>query len=132
MLLHAGLNRCRKSCRLRWLNYLKPNIKRGNFAEDEVDLLLMLHKLLGNRQVYQIYITLQLLTQNSSILLFVFFFFVNVHGLIIPSSLSEKKKKKKKKQNKTKKKKKGKTTLKRKRYHSDYAIVSVIVVSLGS
>nr|AJB28499.1 Myb10 short [Prunus cerasus] len=22
----AGLNRCRKSCRLRWLNYLKPNI----------------------------------------------------------------------------------------------------------
>ena len=131
MLLHAGLNRCRKSCRLRWLNYLKPNIKRGNFAEDEVDLLLMLHKLLGNRQVYQIYITLQLLTQNSSILLFVFFFFVNVHGLIIPSSLSEKKKK----QNKTKqkkKKKKGKTTLKRKRYHSDYAIVSVIVVSLGS
>ncbi|KAK4602463.1 hypothetical protein RGQ29_011493 [Quercus rubra] len=47
--LRAGLNRCRKSCRLRWLNYLKPNIKRGNFAEDEVDLLLMLHKLLGNR-----------------------------------------------------------------------------------
>ncbi|XP_030942530.1 transcription factor MYB113-like [Quercus lobata] len=47
--LRAGLNRCRKSCRLRWLNYLKPNIKRGNFAEDEVDLLLRLHKLLGNR-----------------------------------------------------------------------------------
>ncbi|KAK7846648.1 transcription factor myb113 [Quercus suber] len=47
----AGLNRCRKSCRLRWLNYLKPNIKRGNFAADEVDLMLRLHKLLGNRQV---------------------------------------------------------------------------------
>ncbi|XP_050269985.1 transcription factor MYB114-like [Quercus robur] len=45
----AGLNRCRKSCRLRWLNYLKPNIKRGNFAADEVDLMLRLHKLLGNR-----------------------------------------------------------------------------------
>ncbi|KAE9620002.1 hypothetical protein Lal_00040363 [Lupinus albus] len=45
----AGLNRCRKSCRLRWLNYLDPNIKRGEFNEDEVDLMLRLHKLLGNR-----------------------------------------------------------------------------------
>ncbi|KAB2611780.1 transcription factor MYB114-like [Pyrus ussuriensis x Pyrus communis] len=40
---------CRKSCRLRWLNYLKPNIKRGDFTEDEVDLMIRLHKLLGNR-----------------------------------------------------------------------------------
>ncbi|KAL4568847.1 hypothetical protein LXL04_024464 [Taraxacum kok-saghyz] len=47
--LKSGLNRCRKSCRLRWLNYLRPNIKRGNFGEDEVDLILRLHKLLGNR-----------------------------------------------------------------------------------
>ncbi|CAN1168991.1 Transcription factor MYB1 [Linum perenne] len=46
--LRAGLNRCRKSCRLRWLNYLKPNIKRGDFAYDEVDLMIRLHKLLGN------------------------------------------------------------------------------------
>ncbi|XP_051117329.1 transcription factor MYB75-like [Andrographis paniculata] len=45
----AGLNRCRKSCRLRWLNYLKPDIKRGEFSKDEVDLLIRLHKLLGNR-----------------------------------------------------------------------------------
>ncbi|XP_052206089.1 transcription factor MYB114-like [Diospyros lotus] len=45
----AGLNRCRKSCRLRWLNYLRPNIKRGSFTEDEVDLFVRLHKLLGNR-----------------------------------------------------------------------------------
>ncbi|CAA0319204.1 Transcription factor MYB90 [Arabidopsis thaliana] len=47
--LRAGLNRCRKSCRLRWLNYLKPSIKRGRLSNDEVDLLLRLHKLLGNR-----------------------------------------------------------------------------------
>ncbi|XP_022744432.1 transcription factor MYB113-like [Durio zibethinus] len=47
--LLAGLNRCRKSCRLRWLNYLHPNIKRGNFAEEEVQLIIKLHKLLGNR-----------------------------------------------------------------------------------
>ncbi|XP_043700864.1 transcription factor MYB1-like [Telopea speciosissima] len=47
--LRAGLRRCRKSCRLRWLNYLRPNLKRGEFTQDEVDLLLRLHKLLGNR-----------------------------------------------------------------------------------
>nr|QOU08782.1 MYB1 [Triadica sebifera] len=47
--LKAGLNRCRKSCRLRWLNYLKPNIKRGEFTIDEVDLMIKLHNLLGNR-----------------------------------------------------------------------------------
>ncbi|ESW12445.1 hypothetical protein PHAVU_008G113300 [Phaseolus vulgaris] len=47
--LLAGLNRCRKSCRLRWLNYLRPNIKRGNFAEEEVEMIIKLHKLLGNR-----------------------------------------------------------------------------------
>ncbi|GAB4832415.1 hypothetical protein Ancab_006432 [Ancistrocladus abbreviatus] len=45
----AGLNRCRKSCRLRWLNYLRPNIKRGDFTTDEIDLIIRLHKLLGNR-----------------------------------------------------------------------------------
>lgn len=44
-----GLNRCRKSCRLRWLNYLSPRIKRGKFEDDEVDLIVRLHKLLGNR-----------------------------------------------------------------------------------
>ncbi|CAL1389647.1 unnamed protein product [Linum trigynum] len=47
--VRAGLNRCRKSCRLRWLNYLTPNIKRGEFSDDEVDLIVRLHKLLGNR-----------------------------------------------------------------------------------
>nr|ALU11258.1 MYB transcription factor 5 [Nelumbo nucifera]ALU11263.1 MYB transcription factor 5 [Nelumbo nucifera] len=47
--LRAGLNRCRKSCRLRWLNYLRPGIKRGEFSSDEVDLIIRFHKLLGNR-----------------------------------------------------------------------------------
>ncbi|XP_020215616.1 myb-related protein 308 [Cajanus cajan] len=45
----AGLHRCGKSCRLRWINYLRPNIKRGNFAQDEEDLIIKLHALLGNR-----------------------------------------------------------------------------------
>ncbi|KAL8102646.1 uncharacterized protein LOC141679089 [Apium graveolens] len=45
----AGLKRCGKSCRLRWLNYLRPDIKRGNISNDEEDLIIRLHKLLGNR-----------------------------------------------------------------------------------
>ncbi|KAL7165699.1 hypothetical protein ACSBR2_036557 [Camellia fascicularis] len=45
----AGFSRCGKSCRLRWLNYLRPNIKRGNIPDQEKDLILRLHKLLGNR-----------------------------------------------------------------------------------
>ncbi|KAG6743213.1 hypothetical protein POTOM_054161 [Populus tomentosa] len=40
----AGLNRCGKSCRLRWLNYLKPGIKRGRYSEDEEDLIIKLHR----------------------------------------------------------------------------------------
>ncbi|KAL2338771.1 hypothetical protein Fmac_013217 [Flemingia macrophylla] len=45
----AGLKRCGKSCRLRWLNYLRPDIKRGNISSDEEDLIIRLHNLLGNR-----------------------------------------------------------------------------------
>ncbi|KAL2493310.1 Transcription factor WER [Abeliophyllum distichum] len=45
----TGLNRCGKSCRLRWMNYLRPNIKRGSMSDQEEDLILRLHKLLGNR-----------------------------------------------------------------------------------
>ncbi|KAK9282159.1 hypothetical protein L1049_005071 [Liquidambar formosana] len=45
----AGLMRCGKSCRLRWLNYLRPDIKRGNITRDEEELIVRLHRLLGNR-----------------------------------------------------------------------------------
>ncbi|GLJ09421.1 hypothetical protein SUGI_0109390 [Cryptomeria japonica] len=45
----AGLLRCGKSCRLRWINYLRPDLKRGNFSEDEEDLIFKLHALLGNK-----------------------------------------------------------------------------------
>lgn len=48
-LVHAGLKRCGKSCRLRWINYLSPSVKRGDFSEEEEDLIIRLHKLLGNR-----------------------------------------------------------------------------------
>lgn len=45
----SGLLRCGKSCRLRWMNYLRPDIKRGNIEPDEDDLIIRLHALLGNR-----------------------------------------------------------------------------------
>ncbi|EMS60170.1 Transcription repressor MYB4 [Triticum urartu] len=44
----AGLLRCGKSCRLRWINYLRPDLKRGNFTEEEDELIIKLHELLGN------------------------------------------------------------------------------------
>ncbi|MBA0773731.1 hypothetical protein Gotri_008986 [Gossypium trilobum] len=46
---HAGLRRTGKSCRLRWLNYLKPDVKRGNLTAEEQFLILELHSKLGNR-----------------------------------------------------------------------------------
>ncbi|KAL0855967.1 hypothetical protein Bca101_061120 [Brassica carinata] len=45
----TGLKRCGKSCRLRWMNYLSPSVNKGNFTEQEEDLIIRLHKLLGNR-----------------------------------------------------------------------------------
>ncbi|KAL8188734.1 hypothetical protein R6Q57_029754 [Mikania cordata] len=45
----AGLSRCGKSCRLRWMNYLRPNVRRGNFSQEEDKLILELHQSLGNR-----------------------------------------------------------------------------------
>ncbi|KAI3718800.1 hypothetical protein L6452_19684 [Arctium lappa] len=45
----AGLWRSGKSCRLRWINYLKPNVKRGNFSKEEDETILHSHSLLGNR-----------------------------------------------------------------------------------
>ncbi|KAA8524497.1 hypothetical protein F0562_010920 [Nyssa sinensis] len=46
---YAGLSRCGKSCRLRWMNYLRPNLKRGNFSKEEEDIIIKLHESLGNR-----------------------------------------------------------------------------------
>uniref|UniRef100_A0A2P2K935 Uncharacterized protein n=2 Tax=Rhizophora mucronata TaxID=61149 RepID=A0A2P2K935_RHIMU len=45
----AGLQRCGKSCRLRWTNYLRPDIKRGKFSLQEEQAIIQLHALLGNR-----------------------------------------------------------------------------------
>ncbi|KAJ7223838.1 hypothetical protein O6H91_02G043500 [Diphasiastrum complanatum] len=45
----AGLQRCGKSCRLRWINYLRPDLKRGIFTPEEEKLIIELHAVLGNR-----------------------------------------------------------------------------------
>ncbi|KAK4786825.1 hypothetical protein SAY86_010658 [Trapa natans] len=45
----AGLLRCGKSCRLRWTNYLRPDIKRGSFTQEEEKLVVQLHGILGNK-----------------------------------------------------------------------------------
>ncbi|KAF8772914.1 hypothetical protein HU200_005310 [Digitaria exilis] len=47
--MDPGLMRCSKSCRLRWTNYLRPGIKRGNFSHHEEKLIVHLQALLGNR-----------------------------------------------------------------------------------
>ncbi|KAF9601451.1 hypothetical protein IFM89_020218 [Coptis chinensis] len=45
----AGLLRCGKSCRLRWTNYLRPDLRRGNFTEEEDEIIVKLHSLHGNK-----------------------------------------------------------------------------------
>lgn len=45
----TGLIRCSKSCRLRWTNYLRPGIKRGNFTPHEEGMIIHLQALLGNK-----------------------------------------------------------------------------------
>ncbi|XP_010426492.1 PREDICTED: transcription factor RAX3-like [Camelina sativa] len=44
-----GLKRCGKSCRLRWLNYLRPNIKHGGFSEEEENIICSLYLTIGSR-----------------------------------------------------------------------------------
>ncbi|KAE8733931.1 Transcription factor MYB86 [Hibiscus syriacus] len=47
--INAGLQRNGKSCRLRWINYLRPGLKRGSFTPEEEQTILTLHHLLGNK-----------------------------------------------------------------------------------
>ncbi|XP_022930725.1 transcription factor MYB101-like isoform X2 [Cucurbita moschata] len=46
---HTGLARCGKSCRLRWANHLRPNLKKGSFSQEEERLIIELHAKLGNK-----------------------------------------------------------------------------------
>nr|AIS24254.1 MYB80 [Lilium hybrid division VII] len=46
---NAGLQRCGKSCRLRWTNYLRPDLKHGEFSKSEEQTIVKLHAVVGNR-----------------------------------------------------------------------------------
>ncbi|THG22534.1 myb-related protein 340-like [Camellia sinensis] len=45
----SGLNRSGKSCRLRWVNYLKPGLKRSKITPQEEGIIIELHALWGNK-----------------------------------------------------------------------------------
>ncbi|KAJ0257336.1 SANT/Myb domain-containing protein [Hirschfeldia incana] len=44
-----GLQRCGKSCRLRWFNYLRPGIKKGKFTPQEEEAIINFQAVHGNR-----------------------------------------------------------------------------------
>lgn len=46
---NSGLMRCGKSCRLRWANHLRPNLKKGAFSPEEERIIIELHAKLGNK-----------------------------------------------------------------------------------
>nr|QDL88476.1 transcription factor MYB12-like isoform X1 [Cymbidium ensifolium] len=46
---NAGLLRCGKSCRLRWINYLRSDLKRGSISKEEDEIIIKLHATIGNR-----------------------------------------------------------------------------------
>ncbi|KAL2331842.1 hypothetical protein Fmac_019423 [Flemingia macrophylla] len=46
---NSGLFRCGKSCRLRWANHLRPNLKKGAFSPEEEQIIIDLHAKLGNK-----------------------------------------------------------------------------------
>ncbi|KAF1880542.1 hypothetical protein Lal_00011601 [Lupinus albus] len=46
---HSGLARCGKSCRLRWANHLRPDLRKGAFTPEEEDRIIDLHSRIGNK-----------------------------------------------------------------------------------
>ncbi|GMN42410.1 hypothetical protein TIFTF001_011612 [Ficus carica] len=47
--MKAGLNRCGKSCRLRWTNYLRPDLNHNDFTPQEEEHIVNLHQAIGSR-----------------------------------------------------------------------------------
>ncbi|GER54810.1 myb domain protein 17 [Striga asiatica] len=54
----AGLLRCGKSCRLRWTNYLRPDIKRGPFTPEEENTIIQLHESLVSKHYFSCHVSL--------------------------------------------------------------------------
>jgi transcription factor MYB, plant len=75
---HSGLSRCGKSCRLRWANHLRPNLKKGSFTADEEHLIAQLHSEMGNRWARMAaHVSTLCLFCCLTSLVFVFHFFVS-------------------------------------------------------
>lgn len=55
IVFYVGLKRSGKSCRLRWMNYLRPNLKHGNISADEERIIVELHEKWGNRYMHEKY-----------------------------------------------------------------------------
>ncbi|KAH0997041.1 hypothetical protein GBA52_020905 [Prunus armeniaca] len=62
----AGLKRCGKSCRLRWLNYLRPNIKHGEFSDEEDRIICSLFASIGSSFGSNIHTHLELLRESQN------------------------------------------------------------------
>ncbi|KAL5060400.1 hypothetical protein RYX36_032004 [Vicia faba] len=87
---NAGLLRCGKSCRLRWINYLRDDLKRGNICHEEETLIVKLHASFGNSQLLDLQYTI--LLQFISILMYlrkcVFYFYIVPNGFNIANIFS--------------------------------------------
>ena len=64
---NSGLSRCGKSCRLRWANHLRPDLKKGAFMPDEERRIIELHAKMGNKWA-------RMAAEVCNVLLFFFFF----------------------------------------------------------
>lgn len=53
LLFDLDLQRCGKSCRLRWINYLRPDLRRGSFTAHEERVIVDVHRILGNRCLFK-------------------------------------------------------------------------------
>lgn len=79
-----GLLRCGKSCRLRWINYLRPDLKRGMLSEMEENQIIQLHARLGNR-------SLSLATSSKHLFprLYIVLKLQNLNNLVLSSCIEE-------------------------------------------
>ena len=66
----AGLHRCGKSCRLRWINYLRPDLKRGSFTSEEKQTIIDVHRIFGNKYGY-IFLEIVLIWFNEFFIIFI-------------------------------------------------------------
>lgn len=74
----TGLARCGKSCRLRWLNYLRPNLKHGNYTLEEEKIIIKLHQEFGNKYNFAILRIYSKFDSLYSYNLFTYLFYMNL------------------------------------------------------